>query len=105
MTGKTYSALTQILGAQPGGARRLRKQAKAETRVIQEVFTLIELIVVIAIIAILASLLLPALSKARENVKRMACLGNMRQSHMALMMYADDNNGSMPAHDTGGWAL
>ena len=59
-------------------------------------FTLIELLVVIAIIAILASLLLPALAKAKESAKRITCVNDLRQLGMSVTMFADDNDGFYP---------
>ena len=60
-------------------------------------FTLIELLIIVAIIGILASLLVPALGKARAKARMAVCIKNMKQISLGIMMYCDSNDGT-PYH-------
>jgi prepilin-type N-terminal cleavage/methylation domain-containing protein len=65
-------------------------------------FTLIELLVVIAIIAILMSILMPALTRVREQARQKSCATRLRQHVLALNMYGDENQANLPLPSTGG---
>lgn len=69
-----------------------RKVRKAESKG----FTLIELLVVISIIALLLSILMPSLSKVREQCKGIVCLVNEKTVGLGMILYAEDNRGILP---------
>lgn len=60
-------------------------------------FTLIELLVVIAVIALLTAILIPVLGKAREQGRRVACMGNIRQFIIGIQAYASDHGEKLPS--------
>jgi prepilin-type N-terminal cleavage/methylation domain-containing protein/prepilin-type processing-associated H-X9-DG protein len=63
---------------------------------IRRAFTLIELLTVIAIIAILAAILFPVFAKAREKAEQTNCLNNVKQTNLAMLMYATDYDNRLP---------
>lgn len=67
----------------------------------KKTFTLIELLVVVAIIGILISLLLPSLSRAREEAKNVICKSNLKQIGVAVYLYAESNDDLMPTSNIG----
>src|SRR5437660_1778673 len=85
----TIRALRRIL-------RIERIEEMGDTLRQRRAFTLIELLVVIAIIAILAAILFPVFAQAREKARQATCQSNLRQIGMAVQMYAQDFDETMP---------
>ncbi len=84
---------TCALQANPGTQGRSPTPLRCTGRA----FTLVELLVVIAIVAILASLLLPALGRAKAQALNAACLNNLRQLGIATRLYSDDHEERLPS--------
>lgn len=80
------------------GARAAHRGGSAAFTNALRAFTLIELLVVIAIIAILAAILFPVFAQAREKARQTACLSNMKQVGMGLMMYTQDFDETLPGN-------
>lgn len=81
---------TRLTSFRPGFQRRRRPGN------LDPAFTLVELLVVIAIIAVLAGLLVPALARAKANARQVNCLSNSRQLALAVMMYVEEHDNTLP---------
>src|SRR5688572_1684260 len=77
----------------------------SKTKFGRKAFTLVELLIVMAIIGVLASLILPALARAKERAVATGCLNNVRQIGVAGRLYSDDHDDALPrsAHEGQSW--
>jgi prepilin-type N-terminal cleavage/methylation domain-containing protein len=83
--------------ANEGAAAGCGNKCPQKVQHFHKAFTLTELLVVIAIIAVLASLLLPALGRAKDQSRNTVCVSQLRQLGVATRVYADNNNNQLPA--------
>ena len=90
MTNGAIRGKSEILSSNPGAEFEFRRHFAVRA------FTLLEILVVIAIIAILASLLLPAVNRAKEAGRGAACMSNLRQIGVALQLYVQENRNRLP---------
>jgi prepilin-type N-terminal cleavage/methylation domain-containing protein/prepilin-type processing-associated H-X9-DG protein len=75
-----------------------RTASQSRLRPATRAFTLVELLVVIGIIALLISILLPSLSRSRQQAARVVCASQLRDLATAVVMYAGENRGSLPEY-------